>query len=155
MLSCLESLQDLVRCSAVSRSWREASQRVQPVSLDMSIDQWTSASVDKVAQVESILQYLQLQVRKGRFCKLHRLQVSLHCIAGASETMQNVMRSVLTLTGSWELHSCHIRRCFTLDAAMTLLPSCLQHIALSSVGVELPAQHYALDKLRRFRDFPC
>lgn len=131
MLSCLESLQDLIRCSLVSKLWREASQRVQPMSLDMPIDQYISATVHKEARLESILQYLQLQVREGRFCKLRRLQVSLHCIAGvATETAQDAMRSVLTLAGSWELHSCHIRGCFTLNAANALLPSCLQHMAV-------------------------
>ena len=64
----------------------------------------------------------------------------------------DAMRSVLTLAGSWELHSCHIRGCFTLDAAIALLPSCLQHMALSSVGIEQDYMAMTLNKLQRFSD---
>ena len=124
----------------------------------MPIDQYILATIHKEERLESILQYLQLQVREGRFCNLRRLQVSLHCIPGvATKTAQDAMRSVLMLAGSWELHSCHIRGCFTLSAAIALLPSCLQHMALSSVGPEQgygPEQAYMmmLNKLQRFSD---
>ena len=150
MLSCLESFRNLIRCSAVRKSWKEASQKVQPVSLDMPVDLWISASTDRVVQLNSILQFLQLQDRKGRFCNLHHLQVSL-IVGVAIQTMHEFMRSFLTLAGSLELHSCHIHSCFLWDAAVALLPNCLQHIALSSFDEQLH-EGYVLHEMRRFPD---
>ena len=148
VLSCLDSLQDLIRCSAVSKSWKEACEKVQPEALDMPINQW--APEGTVAQMGGILQYLQLQDRKGRFCKLRCLQVSWYCETSFTRKL-DFMRSLLTLAGSWELHRCHIDGCFTLSTAAALLPSCLQHIALSSAAWE-PMDCYVLDNMQRFPD---
>lgn len=42
---------------------------------------------------------------------------------------------LLSLAGAWELYSCKLVGCFSMSDAVALLPSCLQHIALSLVGV--------------------
>lgn len=89
---------------------------------------------------------------KGRFCKLRCLQVSLHYETDfASKLQRDFMRSLLTLAGSWELHSCHIHGCLSLRAAAALLPSCLQHIALSSTDME-PMDCFVLKDMQRFPD---
>ena len=152
VLSCLESFQDLVRCSAVSKAWKEASQRVQPVSLELQVDHWTSpSSANKVGLLESILQSLQLQQRKGRFCTLRHLHLSMYWPGAApSGTMQLFMQSILTLAGSWELYSCYITGICSLYETTALLPSCLQHIALNSSIGDAECVRHVLDKMKRF-----
>ena len=147
VLSCLESLEDLIRCSAVCKSWNEASEKVQPASLDMAVKQWAplSGRRSQREQLGSILHSLQLHTRKGRFCKLRYLQVS--CGAGTGHEL-SFMRCFLTLAGSWELHSCHIHGMLKFAVASHLLPSCLQHIALSADFV-VPGCH-VLDQMQRF-----
>lgn len=147
VLSCLESLEDLIRCSAVCKSWKEASEKVQPASLDMAVKQWAplAGRGNQKEQLESILQCLQLHTRKGQLCKLRCLQVS--CGAGSGNEL-SFMRCFLSLAGSWELRSCHIHGLLNLALASQLLPSCLQHIALTANYVE-PNSH-VLDKMQRF-----
>lgn len=147
VLSYLENIEDFIRCSAVSKSWKEASEKVQPATLKMTIKQWTPFSGPgyQQDQFDNILRCLQLHDRKGRFCKLRCLQVS--CGAGSRPEL-SFMRCFLTLAGSWELRSCHIHGFLELASAALLLPSCLQHIALSSAFVE--PSSYVLDKMQRF-----
>ena len=40
VMNCLESLRDVVRCSAVSKVWREATENTKPRSIHVSIDRW-------------------------------------------------------------------------------------------------------------------
>ena len=57
---------------------------------------------------------------------------------------------VLILAGSWELYSCHVTGCFSMEAAAHL-PNCLQHVLMNSIGAQLLPYH-VLDKMKRFSD---
>ncbi|KAL3136850.1 hypothetical protein ABBQ38_005558 [Trebouxia sp. C0009 RCD-2024] len=151
VLNWLSSLQDLIRCSAVSQAWKEASQNTKPEALHVQIDNW-SPSQYKVTQALEILQWLQLQHRRGRFCNLRALGFDMEWQEAEPQqtnALEELSRSFLTLAGSWDLHVCALTGCFTLQAAVELLPSSLLHIALQFTRE--PCTPFDLGQFARFR----
>ncbi len=134
ILSRLEELRDLLRCSAVSKAWNAATQKLQLASL---IIPGTCEDIEYVDidGLPSTIQWLQEKHTQGAFAGTKTLTVCLeHAYSGAcqdNELLQSHLRSILSIAGTWgTLQSCSLRGDFPIDLPASLLPKHLQQLHL-------------------------
>ena len=143
ILAKLEDLVDVVRCSAVCKSWQAACQRVHPTSIYITPDLYYEAVVFNPEGLNGVLKWLQLKNRAGCFNNLHRLAVSVnegYCTFDCSQDqcLQFFSQSIVALAGSWHLLRFSMSLHSPLDMAVPMLPPSLRHLVLEVHTAILP-----------------
>ncbi len=139
VLRHVNSLKDIARCSAVSRSWHAASQAVQLLSIAMDTGDRQLTS-DNAA---TVLQKFQLCEARGMFRQLQQIYLAVgayspHFVRQGSTTsfflsVVKVMSSgpqMANISSSWPLRSCHLSGVFPLIPAVLCLPVTVKHVIL-------------------------
>lgn len=124
VLGHIDSLADLIRCSAVSKSWRSAYYMLRPTSLEVPGRPTGAAGFD------SILQWLQRKQRQHYFSNLRNLSLLLDNSEYKFENLDMlgaVGLAILMLAGLWPLHVCKVDGPFELEQGVLLLPPTLHH----------------------------
>ena len=143
ILAKLEDIADLVRCSAVCKSWQAACQRVHPTSIYITPDLYLDAIVFKPEKLVGVVKWLQLKSREGCFNNLQRLCVSVNavnCTPGCSkdQCLQFFSQSIVALAGAWHLLRYKMSLYSPLDMAVPMLPPSLRHLVLKVHTAILP-----------------
>jgi len=139
VLRHLNSLNDIARCSAVSRSRHAASQAVQLLSIVMDTGDRKLAS-DNAA---TVLQQFQRCEAQGMFRQLQQMYLAVgayspYFVQQSSTTsfflsMVKVMSSgpqLANISSSWPLKTCHLSGVFPLIHAVLCLPDTVEHVIL-------------------------
>lgn len=134
ILSRLEEVRDLLRCSAVSKAWNAATQKLQLASLIIpgTCEDFEYVDIDGLP---STIQWLQEKHTQGAFAGIKTLTICLeHAYSSAcqdNELLQSHLRSILSIAGTWgTLQSCSLRGDFPIDLPASLLPKHLQQLDL-------------------------
>jgi len=138
VLKHLEQIADLLSCGAVSRSWRAASNDVQPSNLVIGQGFGTRIGL---AGMKGILQWLQNKHLQQRLQNTQGLGLVLGS-GFAPECFKErrsmaFCQSVLTLAGCCRLARCYLIGKLCLETAASLLPVTMQELQLRIHG-ELP-----------------
>ena len=158
VLRHLNSLKDVARCSAVSRSWHAASQAVQLLSIAVDSDRQLTS--DKAA---TVLQQLQRCEARGMFRQLHQMYLAVGAYSPQFFQQQGSPKSfflsmikivssgpqLANLSSSWPLTTCHLSGVFPFIPAMRCLPVTVEHVILEPTSKAWPGCVY----LRTFDRF--
>ncbi|DBA85889.1 TPA: hypothetical protein ACH3X1_005434 [Trebouxia sp. C0004] len=156
ILSRLDALRDFLRCSAVSKSWNAATQKLQLASLIIpgQCGDFDSDPID-VDGLPSTIQWLQEKHAQGAFAGIKILTVCLeHAYTGTcyhNELLQSHLRSILSIAGTWgTLQSCSLRGDFPIDLPASLLPKNLQQLDLDMESDQTVGTRKPLSLFNRF-----
>ncbi len=129
ILSHLDSMQDIGFCSAVSKCWHAAVDRMVPISLIIpgSNARLTYRSTD------GALRWLQRKQVQGFFQNLHSLSLLLKASergfgSGSDNSLAAFGLAVIAFAGLWPLTACKIDGPFKLQQLAELLPSTLRFL---------------------------
>ncbi len=145
VLGHIVRMQDLLRCSAVSRCWRSATKILRPTSIEVPgfVSQDTDISFD------DILQWLQKKHQLQYFDKLQNFSLSLSNYAADDQpTIAASGLAMLMLAGLWPLQACSISG--HLDQIVGLLPHTLHHL---HVQVDIDHREYHTIDIGIFQRF--
>ena len=135
ILEQLNCQADFIRCAAVSKAWKKASNAVQLQKLSMHFN----AAMNPAA-VTTRLQWLQQKNRQIQLSKLWDLhmQVDLSTVGTASDHSNKIaVTALFAATGFLSLFSCSLVGNFSIFAALQLLPATLQ-VLESALPAEVP-----------------
>ena len=128
VLGHIESLRDLLRCSAVNRCWHSAFKILSPTTIEIpgySRDYSSTNYVDH----DTIVQWLQQKHQQQYFDKLQNLSLSLSDYASDDQHLVAASGlAMLMLAGLWPLIACSIDGPFDLYQIAGLLPHTLHHL---------------------------
>ena len=129
VLGHIDSLRDLLRCSAVNRCWHSASQVLRPTSVAIPGIYGSEEYID----CDGILQWLQQKHQQQYFARLQKLSLSLS--ESVAAVLDNDVRllaacglAILTLAGLWPLKVCSIDGPFYVHQIAALLPQTLHQL---------------------------
>lgn len=116
--------EDIIRCSAVSRTWAEASRHTQHTSLVL-YHSTVDGSETQIAQAQ--LRWLQDLQKNERLKTLQQVELAVQ--VGHDEdpppTPSFLSQGLLVLAGSWPLTKIELRGPVCFDTAVTMLPASL------------------------------
>ena len=129
VLGHIDSLRDLLRCSAVNKCWQSASQALRPTSITIPGVSGSEENID----CDGILQWLQQKHQQQYFARLQNMSVSLAKTAAAivhddMPTLAAFGVAILTLAGLWPLKVCSIDGPLDVHQIAALLPQTLHHL---------------------------
>lgn len=139
IVSRLVCLADILRCSAVCKTWHTACCKLQLQALSIPGD-WKHRPLNSYWLNEdglhSTVRLVQQWHTQGTFQNLTSLslRLELECTAACLESGQlpGFLRSILTVAGMWEnLQHCLINADVDMELPASLLPSTLQSLNLS------------------------
>jgi len=150
VLGHIDSLRDLLRCSAVNSCWHSASKILRPTSIEIP----GIYGVEEYIDSDVILQWLQQKHQQQYFDRLQNLSLSLSKSAAAVDDVHQLAAcglAILTLAGLWPLKACSIDGPFDVYQIAGLLPQTLHHL-----HVKVDADHRDYHKIdicifQRFR----
>jgi len=138
VLGHIDSLRDLLRCSAVNRCWHSASKILRPTTIEIP----GIYGVEECIDSDVILQWLQQKHQQQYFDRLQNLSLSLSKSAAAVDDVHQLAAcglAILTLAGLWPLKACSIDGPFDVYQIAGLLPQTLHHL---HVTVDTAHRHY-------------
>ncbi len=137
VLGHVNSLRDLLRCSAVSRCWRSATKILTPTSIEVP---GVPYNQDIDISFDDILQWLQQKHQQQYFDKLQNFSLSLSNYAADDQPPVAASGlATLMLAGLWPLKACSIDGPFDLYQIAGLLPHTLHHL---HVQVDIDYRQY-------------
>ena len=148
IMSRLQGLRDLLRCSAVNKAWNAASQNLQLASLGIQRTCDDVKPVD-IYGLPITIQWLQEKHTQGAFVGIKTLRVCLehaYTCGCHTEPLQSHLRSILSIAGTWgTLQSCSVKGDFPMDLPASLLPKNIQQLSMDldteldhSIGMKKP-----------------
>ena len=141
ILSQLTWLPDILRCSAVSKTWLAASHKLQLHALDIPGDYEETENCQSHQQLhegdlDSVARLVQHWHKTGTFCNLTSL--SLHLESGCTrrcrdgDRLPGFVESIMIIAGMWDnLQHCLIHGVDKIGVPGSLLPSKLQSLEIS------------------------
>ena len=144
VLGKLEQVADLVRCSAVCKSWQAACQRVHPTSICVIPHVYPREIMFNPEGLVGVVKWLQLKNRAGCLHSLQKVCVSIHgdfdCTRDCHQDqhLQSFSQSISALAGSWHLRHYSMILHSPLDTAVPMLPPSLQHLVLEVRTARVP-----------------
>jgi len=141
VLSHIDSLRGLLRCSAVNRCWHYASNTLRPTSIEIPGE----SDPNEYVYFDDVPQWLQQKHKQQYFDKLQNLSLTLFQQAVLVEDVLSLTESglvILMLAGLWPLKACRIEGPFDVYQTAGLLPQTLHHL-----HVELDLYHRDYDKI--------
>ena len=158
VLRHLNSLKDIARCSAVSRSWHAASQAVQLLSIAMDTGDRKLTSDNAAA----VLQRFQRCEARGMFRQLQQMYLAVGVYSpqflqqgspiSFFLSMVKVMSSgpqMANISSSWPLRTGHLSGVFPFIPAVLCLPVTVEHVILEPGSSTCPG-HVDLHVFDRF-----
>ena len=129
----LEGLDDFIRCTSVSKSWRAIAEQARPLSLVIG---GSHCPMLDYHGVTGVLRWLQTKQRHGHLQNLQNF-----CLNGQAlflsdyveePRMQNALfEAAFMSAGVWNLRTCTLEGPFCLETAASLLPTSVQHLDLT------------------------
>ena len=145
----LEGLNDFIRCTCVSKSWRAIVEQARPLSLVIGGSSFPMLDYDGVT---GVLRWLQTKQRQGHLQNLQNF-----CLEGKTlflseyvdepKTHSALFEASIMSAGVWNLRTCTLEGPFCLETAASLLPTTLQQLTLT---VYEPPEVSYLSWLERF-----
>ncbi len=158
VLTHLNSLEDIARCSAVSRSWHAASQAVQLLSIAVDSGDRKLTSDNAAA----VLQRLQHCESRGMFRQLQQMYLAVTRYSPQFLQQGSTISFFLSLvkvvssgpqlaniSSSWPLRTCHLSGVFPFIPAVLCLPVTVEHMILEPDSGTCPG-HIELHVFGRF-----
>ena len=139
VLSHLESLRDVIRCSAVRKLWFAASLTACLKSLEIpAMDNSQVCLVDSDTKL-GIVAWLQKAQRRGCLAKISSLRFNLQCdlydeMCWGTAALDGFCHSVLTISGLWNVEEVYIYDQFDINVVAKLLPPTVKHLRLEPSG---------------------
>lgn len=155
VLSHMDTLRDVVRCSVVSKTWQAAMREAQLTCLVIpgnTVQGGEPCVLDTVGMT-SALTWLQSQNQEGRLHNVEYLSLELNfgctldCYEG--KTIADFCQLVLIQAVAWPLKMCFIDGPFDVSLATPLLPPSLHHVSLHPQPDSMP-HHLSLSMFERF-----
>ncbi len=131
VLGHIDSLRDLLRCSAVSSRWRSTAKILRPTSIEIP----GKLSEGDHLYFDDIPQWLQQKHQQKYFDKLQNLTLSLFDPAIVVRDLRPLTacgQAILMLAGLWPLKACSIDGPFSLYQIAGLLPQTLHHLQVKT-----------------------
>lgn len=145
----LESLDDLLVCSSVSKSWNTLIREARPNSLKIGATDY-SPRLDAEGAV-CTLRWLQAKQRAGHLQNLKEFWLlskeSFRDQYEQPRLQSAFVEAVVMCTGLWNLKSCTLEGFFCLEQAVAVLPTTLKQLELTPAQ---PPPQFHLSVLSRF-----
>jgi len=150
VLGHIDSLRDLLRCSAVNRCWHSASKILRPTSIEIP----GYYSSEEYVDFDDIVRWMQQKHQQQYFDKLQNLSLLLSEAVAAADDVHWLAAcglAMLTLAVLWPLKACSVSGPIHVYQIAGLLPQTLHHL-----HVKVDADHQDYHKIdicifQRFR----
>ncbi len=130
----LEGLDDFIRCTCVSKSWRAIVEQARPLSLVIGgSSEFPMLDYDGVT---GVLRWLQTNQKRGHLQNLQNF-----CLDGETlflseyvnqpKTQSALFEAAIMSAGLWNLRTCTLEGPFCLETAASLLPTTVQQLKLT------------------------
>ena len=144
VIESLDLLDDIVRCSAVCKTWRAAYQQLHPASVVVYPNFHTPYGALSPDGLVRVVKWFQLKTKAGCLDSLQRLTVRVSDdnttdACRQKHRLQQFSQSLLSLAGLWHLQSLDLDLHSPLETAAALLPPSLRRLELSVHTKDLPA----------------
>ena len=154
VLSHLDTLQDVVRCSVVSKTWQAAMPEAQLTCLIIPGYTYNGSKTGLLDTVgmASALTWIQSQNQEGPLRNVEYLSLQLNCGCTRDcyegKTIADFCQLVLIQAAAWPLKMCYIDGPFDVSLATPLLSPSLHHVSLNPRPDSMP-RHLSLSMFER------
>ena len=134
----LHGLDDLVRCTSVSKSWLSLVQEAQPIRLEIGVS--SSFPILDADGATGVMQWIQKKQKQGRMQNVRVFWLSAESLFQSDYSEQTRLQAAffdtaIMATGFWNLRTCTLEGPFCLETAASLLPTTLESLDMTLYDV--------------------